>query len=604
MSINRTTVHVDLAAEVIRKWKETYQWIPIFGAIAATSMSFSVGANNLPAPFSTAVGSGAITLLQASIMACLIYVPGAAFASSSTVNDLFSDFIKEKQPNEGFLMWSMVVVLITATLWIALATRFELPVSSQQSTQGALLGTMIVTEGFSFIPLWNKNENHNFNGGGLLWIFLEWTVAPSIACALAFCLFAILKACLLRHENAKKRILIFLPIYYGIAAGLLCLFVVYEVVPNFVIVYKWITVITILLATLIGALLSLVVVVPWARKRFDTARTLKNKKKKNSVKRQCIEIQDQASDTKTEDDDDDDDDVEDALKDFMQMRVLDTVYEEDERSCPSPEKITESKNAQPVSESTTEQSTPLRQLLTPVSTPMPNHLVQSRNFQKIEKTTAKENAFNFIRGLTKSSIFPAIEHDRQTLIRHDLAEKFDDMEDFFIFPQLLASCTFALIQSANEIAAIMSPFGAIEDVFRHREKYSGNGEDVGHLHVSWWFRAIGGLSASLGFFLCGWRLTHCLGGKLTYISNSRGMASQLSTVATMIMVNKMKIPVSSVHTFVGSLVGVGIADDPQNVNWKLLMKFFSGWVITILFCSSVAYALYSFTMHSPAYVVP
>ncbi|KAL7243457.1 hypothetical protein ACSBR1_015783 [Camellia fascicularis] len=576
MSINRTTVHVDLAAEVIRKWKETYQWIPIFGAIAATSMSFSVGANNLPAPFSTAVGSGAITLLQASIMACVIYVPGAAFASSSTVNDLFSDFIKEKQPNEGFLMWSMVVVLITATLWIALATRFELPVSSQESTQGALLGTMIVTEGFSFIPLWNKNENHNFNGGGLLWIFLEWTVAPSIACALAFCLFAILKACLLRHENAKKRILIFLPIYYGIAAGLLCLFVVYEVV-----------------------------VVPWARKRFDTARTLKNKKKKNSVKQQCIESQDQACDTKMEaDDDDDDDDVEDALKDFMQMRVLDTVYEEDERSCPSPEKITESKNAQPVSESTTEQSTPLRQLLTPASTPTPNHLVQSRNFQKIEKTTAKGNAFNFIRGLTKSSIFPVIEHDRRTLIRHDLAEKFDDMEDFFIFPQLLASCTFALIQSANEIAAITSPFGAIEDVFRHREKYSGNGEDVGHLHVSWWFRAIGGLSASLGFFLCGWRLTQCLGGKLTYISNSRGMASQLSTVATMIMVNKMKIPVSSVHTFVGSLVGVGIADDSQNVNWKLLMKFLCGWVITILFCSSVAYGLYSFTMHSPAYVAP
>ncbi|KAF5943932.1 hypothetical protein HYC85_018009 [Camellia sinensis] len=584
MSIKRTTVHVDLAAEVIRKWKETYQWIPIFGAIAATSMSFSVGANNLPAPFSTAVGSGAITLLQASIMACLIYVPGAAFASSSTVNDLFSDFIKEKQPNEGFLMWSMVVVLVTATLWFALATRFELPVSSQQSTQGALLGTMIVTEGFSFIPLWNKNENHNFNGGGLLWIFLEWTVAPSIACALAFCLFAILKACLLRHENAKKRILIFLPIYYGIAAGLLCLFVVYEVVPNFVIVYKWITVITILLATLIGALLSLVVVVPWARKRFDTARTLKNKKKKNSVKQQCIESQDQACDTKMEDDDDDD--VEDALKDFMQMRVLDTVYEEDERSCPSPEKITESKNAQPVSESTTEQSTPLRQLLTPASTPMPNHLVQSRNFQKIEKTTAKENAFNFIRGLTKSSIFP-----------ERVGYKYTDQGYHKNF-------LGRLIQSANEIAAITSPFGAIEDVFRHREKYSGNGEGVGHLHVSWWFRAIGGLSTSLGFFLCGWRLTHCLGGKLTYISNTRGMASQLSTVATMIMVNKMKIPVSSVHTFVGSLVGVGIADDPQNVNWKLLMKFLCGWVITILFCSSVAYALYSFTMHSPAYVVP
>lgn len=67
----------------------------------------------------------------------------------------------------------------------------------------------------------------------------------------------------------------------------------------------------------------------------------------------------------------------------------------------------------------------------------------------------------------------------------------------------------------------------------------------------------------MGFFLWGWRLTQSLGGKLTYISNSRGLASQLSTVAAMIVVNRAKLPVSSVHAFVGSLVGVGIADDPR-----------------------------------------
>lgn len=79
----------------------------------------------------------------------------------------------------------------------------------------------------------------------------------------------------------------------------------------------------------------------------------------------------------------------------------------------------------------------------------------------------------------------------------------------------------------------------------------------------WWFRAIGGFGAAIGFLVCGRRLTLCLGGKLTYISNSRGLAAQLSTVATMILVHKINLPVSSVHAFVGSLVGVGIADDPR-----------------------------------------
>ena len=75
----------------------------------------------------------------------------------------------------------------------------------------------------------SQNGYHQFNGGSLLWIFLEWTVAPIVACAAAFLFFKILKVALLSHENSEKRILIFLPIYYGMAAGLLCFFIMYQV---------------------------------------------------------------------------------------------------------------------------------------------------------------------------------------------------------------------------------------------------------------------------------------------------------------------------------------------------------------------------------------
>jgi len=162
MSSKEGKVAVDLTAEIVGRWKETYQWIPIFGAFATVAMAFSAGANNLTAPvgllllfflcsiflqqyvrgkqvfclhrkysrkhvqlisgsghklhelmlftlifctdykvywilnlqFSTPVGSGALTLLKASIIACLIYVPGAAFTSKSTVDSLFSDVCK------------------------------------------------------------------------------------------------------------------------------------------------------------------------------------------------------------------------------------------------------------------------------------------------------------------------------------------------------------------------------------------------------------------------------------------------------------------------------------------------------------------------------
>nr|ACD56626.1 PiT transporter-like protein [Gossypium raimondii] len=507
-------IAVELATKVVGKWNDTYQWIPTLGAFATIAMAFSVGANNLPAPFSTSIGSGALTLLKASIMACAIYIPGAASASNSrTVDALFSDFLKESQPTEGFLMWSMVVVLLTTTTWLTLATYLELPVSSQQSIHAAMLGTMLVTQGFDYLPLWNKSS-------------------------------------ILRRENAKKRILVFLPIDYGISAGLLCFVIVSQVIGNYVDVNRLTVMIAVAGSALIGAVLSSVVVVPLAIKKLATTKNHRNSMENDtSMKQESEESrgnQGCSNGAKVDDD---------VLEDFMQMRVLETVYEEEERSCGSLDVIQEPEQVQPGDNTSSEQSTPFKQLLKST----PNRLLQTQNFQRIEKTTTIENVIKYIRDTAKSTFSPVLEYDRRTLVRHALAENFDDIEDCFSFPLLLASCMVALIQSTTEIASIMNPYVAILDVFEHRSKYSS--EDVGHLQVKWWYGGIGGLVAGVGFLLCGWRLTQCLGGKLTYMSNSRGWASQLTTVAAMIIVAKVKLPVSSVQAFIGSLVGVGVADD-------------------------------------------
>ncbi|XP_050367360.1 uncharacterized protein LOC126785763 [Argentina anserina] len=611
MSSKTGQVSIDLAIKIVGEWKETYGWIPIFSAFAAIFTAFLTGANNLPAPFSTPIGSGSLTLLNAFVMACLIYVPGAAFLSStSSINSLFSHFLKENQPSEGFLMWSLVVVLITAGIWLTLATYLRLPVSSLQSIQGALLGTILVTQGFGYIPLWNKNKNHNFIGGGLVWIVLEWTVAPLIAFLCAFLLFALMKVFLLRHENSEKRILIFLPIDYGLSAGLLCLFLMLQVLPHMIGINRWVKIVAVAVATLIGALLSLLLVVPLAMKKLKAVKNYKTMKRNmthSSDHSKCIESQDAAfNGTKSADDEAQ---FEEALKDFMQMRVLDTVYEEDERSWASPDSLVqepENKLAEEPSPASQDQSnkyksTSLRKLLEST----PNHLVEShtRNFQKIEKITPVGNAFQFLKGSSKSIFSPVLEYDRHTLVRHALAEKYDDVEDYFRFPHLIASFIFALIQSASEVSAVVSPYAAILDIFQNRDKYSGNGEHVGLIHETWWFKAISGFVAAIGFFLCGFRVTQSLGGKLTYMSNSRGLAAHLSTVAAVIIVTQIRLPVSTIHALVGSLVGVGIADDPRNVNWKLLFKFMCGWVMTIVFCSGVAYVIFTVSIHSPAYVV-
>jgi phosphate/sulfate permease len=42
----------------------------------------------------------------------------------------------------------------------------------------------------------------------------------------------------------------------------------------------------------------------------------------------------------------------------------------------------------------------------------------------------------------------------------------------------------------------------------------------------------------------------------------------------------------------------------QNVNWKLVLKFLGGWILTVIFSCGIAYVIFSASVHSPGYVVP
>lgn len=140
--------------------------------------------------------------------------------------------------------------------------------------------------------------------------------------------------------------------------------------------------------------------VPLAIKKFDTTQNYQSKKTNVSLKQQSEETQDQACNNKV---DSTEEDFEIALRDFMKMRVLETVYEEDEKSWPSPDadQDTDQPATHSLSKSSPEQSTtPFKQLLQF----SPNR--QTRKFQKINKRTMAENASDFIKDLAKSTLSP------------------------------------------------------------------------------------------------------------------------------------------------------------------------------------------------------
>ena len=74
-------------------------------------------------------------------------------------------------------------------------------------------------------------------------------------------------------------------------------------------------------------------------------------------------------------------------------------------------------------------------------------------------------------------------------------------------------------------------------------------------------RALGAIGVSVGYAVWGWRLVRCLGGRITFLSPSRAFSAQICTLATVVAVSKIGIPVSTTHIFIGALLGVSIADN-------------------------------------------
>lgn len=139
-----------------------------------------------------------------------------------------------------------------------------------------------------------------------------------------------------------------------------------------------------------------------ATKKFEK---IKNKRKKANMSRnnQSVEGDHQEQECNIRVDQNAGEGIENALREYMQMRVLETVHEEDEKSWSnSPDVAHDSgipAHDQSLNKSSTEQTAPFKQLLQST----PNRLVPIRNFQKLSKTTTTENVSEFIRDFAKST---------------------------------------------------------------------------------------------------------------------------------------------------------------------------------------------------------
>ena len=206
-----------------------YTWIIIVGGLFAFFAAMGIGANDVANAYATSVGSKALTMNQAVVLAAVFETAGAVLMGSHVTNTIrkgIADYkCFEEQPE--LLMYGCMWVVLAVGLWLFLASYLEMPVSTTHSCVGGMIGMAIALKGAGCV-IWYKPVTTFPYVGGVSGIILSWFLSPLFSAILAAGLFYVLRIFVLRHEFESKRINWTYPLLIGTTMTINTFFIIYK----------------------------------------------------------------------------------------------------------------------------------------------------------------------------------------------------------------------------------------------------------------------------------------------------------------------------------------------------------------------------------------
>ena len=174
----------------------------IAGALALY-MAWAIGANDVANAMGTSVGSGALTVWGAILVAAIFEFAGAFFAGGHVTDTVRKGMLDVSLVDRDQLIYGMLGSLAAAGTLLVGATRFGLPVSTTHAIVGAIVGFGVVSVGPEVV-----------NWGKIGQIVLSWLTSPLIAGVFAFVIFQITRAKVLDTKDPVAQIRKLGPIFF------------------------------------------------------------------------------------------------------------------------------------------------------------------------------------------------------------------------------------------------------------------------------------------------------------------------------------------------------------------------------------------------------
>ena len=423
--------------------------------IVCAYMAWNIGANDVANAMGTSVGSRALTLKQAVIIAAVFEFAGAFFAGDAVTDTVRKGILSvdfaDPMIDEVFstdIALGFIAAMMAAATWLTIATRYGLPVSTTHSIIGGILGVGLILE--------VKYSTSLIDWEVVRKVVMSWVASPLMGGLIGFFSFIIIKKLILDNDNPVERSMWLAPIL---------------AFPTF----------------------------------FVLGLALQYK----------------------------------ALKGFISKAASNGWIEDKNDWLP----VKENGVFNPWAENAW---IPLNSIMLAAAIGAISSMVLYTVLRRIDINEEKRG--------------------------------FKGVERIFVWLQIITAAYVAFAHGANDRSNAIGPMAAVWQVLS-----SETGQLAAKAEIPLWLVLLGSAGIAVGVLTWGWRVMETIGKKITDITPTRGFAAEFGAATTILVFSMpfLAVPVSTTHTLVGAVVGVGLAGGAKAVDFRVFGKIAASWVASV-----------------------
>jgi PiT family inorganic phosphate transporter len=423
--------------------------------IVCAYMAWNIGANDVANAMGTSVGSRALTLKQAVVIAAVFEFAGAFFAGDAVTDTVRKGILSvdfaDPMVDEVFstdIALGFIAAMMAAATWLTIATRYGLPVSTTHSIIGGILGVGLILE--------VKYSTSLIDWEVVRKVVMSWVASPLMGGLIGFFSFIIIKKLILDNDNPVERSMWLAPIL---------------AFPTF----------------------------------FVLGLALQYK----------------------------------ALKGFISKAASNGWIEDKNDWLP----VKENGVFNPWAENAW---IPLNSIMLAAAIGAVSSMVLYMVLRRIDINEEKRG--------------------------------FKGVERIFVWLQIITAAYVAFAHGANDRSNAIGPMAAVWQVLS-----SETGQLAAKAEIPLWLVLLGSAGIAVGVLTWGWRVMETIGKKITDITPTRGFAAEFGAATTILVFSMpfLAVPVSTTHTLVGAVVGVGLAGGAKAVDFRVFGKIAASWVASV-----------------------